>query len=155
MKKALLVSACLLCTMLATVQKNKSDKDVLTEGDLALSEVQNALSFHLSAHPDTYVLVKPEYQEKVPVPGMVVFKDNHIELDWTTGQHAHSLSESQRLEVHELAVQKSEGLDAMALDHAKRIWPEVKAVYCREYPGARYFDLDWQERFCEEKRTKQ
>jgi hypothetical protein len=155
MKRVLLLSAVTLIALVSSGQKNKSDKDVLMEGDLTLSEVQDALSLHLSAHPDTYVLVKPEYQEKVPVPGIVVFKDNHIELDWTTGQHAHSLSENLRLGVYELAAQKSEGIDLMAIDHAKRIWPNVKALYCHEYPGARYFDLSWHEQYCEETRQSE
>jgi hypothetical protein len=150
MKRLFLLSSISLIAIVATAQQSKSDKDVLMEGDLALSEVQDALSLHLNAHPDTYVLVKRKYQEKVPVPEMVVFKDNHIELDWTTGQHAHSLSENLSLGVYELAAQRSEGIDLMSLDHARRIWPEVKALYCRGYPGARYFDLGWQEQYCEE-----
>ncbi|SRR6266568_7471548 len=150
MKLVLMLSASVLLTSLNVAPKNRSNEEVLIEGDLALSEVTDALALHLSTHRDTYVLVKSNSKEKVPQPGMLVFR-NQIKLDWTTGQHAHSLVENLRLGVYELAAQKPEDLDLMALDHGKRIWPDVRNIYCREYPGARYFDLAWQEQYCEEK----
>jgi len=150
MKLVLMLFASILLASPNLAPKNRSNEEILIEGDLAFGEVTDALALHLNAHPDTYVLVKPNLKEKVPEPGMLVFK-NQIKLDWTTGQHAHSLVENLRLGVYELGAQKSEGLDSMALDHGKRIWPEVRNIYCREYPGARYFDLAWQEQYCEEK----
>jgi hypothetical protein len=150
MKLLLMLWVSILLASLGISPKSRSDEEVLVDGDLALSEVTDALALHMNAHRDTYVLVKPDLKEKVPEPGMLIYK-NQVKLDWTTGQHAHSLVENLRLGIYELGAQKPEELDSLALDHGKRIWSEVRSTYCREYPGARYFDLAWREQYCEEK----
>jgi hypothetical protein len=148
MKSTVIISTLFLFGLLG--QQNKDDEQVLTEGDLALSEVLDALSLH-AEQPQSFVSVKPNVKEKVAEPGMIVFKNRSLTLEWTNGQHAHSLVENLRISIRELAAQRSEGLDVMALDHANHIWPEVKIIYCHAYPGARYFDLAWHEQYCEEK----
>jgi hypothetical protein len=138
-------------------QKQEDDQTVLSKGDIAeysMVEMQSARSMD-----PTYAPAEPNVKEKVTEPGLVCFKGDkdtssmHCELDWTAGQHAHSLMEHLRIGIYELQSGKNVALEQLAIHDAANLWPQLRNIYCRAYPTGMYYDLQGQTQFCEGKGT--
>jgi hypothetical protein len=155
--KAIFVVGTILLVMPLAPQKSGGDQTILSTGDIAehnMSESQSSRRLE-----QNYVPAEPNTKEKLTEPGLVCFKQDqdkdtslYCELDWTVGQHAHSLMEHLRLGIYELQSGKNVALEQLAIHDATAVWPELRNIYCREYPAAMYYDLQGQLQFCEGKR---
>jgi hypothetical protein len=127
--------------------KKQSQEDVLTMGDIANHNIQDALEAHAVSDPG-FNPQKRQPVEQVRGFDTLVYK-NSFKLDWTTGQHARYLMEELRQGIHELqSATHPQGLDGMALEGARSAWPKLRDVVCTIYPGVRYFDLNGSENYC-------
>lgn len=138
-----------LTSLFPQSSKKQSQEDVLTMGDIANHNIQDALEAHAVSDPG----FNPQKQQPVEqVRGFdtLVYKAS-FKLDWTTGQHARYLMEELRQGIHELqSATHPQGLDGMALEGARSAWPKLQEVVCTIYPGVRYFDLNGSENYCAE-----
>jgi hypothetical protein len=120
---------------LAQAGKASSSEDLLIEGDIANHNLLDALDFHFVSNPEE-LLKKQEPQEKVLDFGILVFESGKLQLDWTTGQHARYLLEEIRQAIHQLqSASCSIGLDGMAIDNGRAVWPKLRDLTCQEYPS--------------------
>jgi hypothetical protein len=162
MKFVLLVLAALVATPAFAQNANKtppsvsnasSDATALSVGEIAAFSLVNAESYQMQEDPN-YVPPKPQIQEKVTQPGIVLFRNpdgtDRLEMDWTVGQHARSLMEQLRISMWRYQAGKANPAGLIGVNQAADAWPKLRVIYCREYPGGRYIDLQGQIQYCDE-----
>jgi hypothetical protein len=129
-----------------------SDTAILSKGEIAAWSLTEAKSVQLQEDPK-YVPPEPKLREKVTQPGLVIFKNpdgtERLEQDWTPGQHARSLMESIRIAIWTYQAGKPNTAGTIGVPQAVDVWPKLRGIYCRQYSGGRYIDLQGQVQFCE------
>lgn len=132
----------------------RADQTILTEGDVAALSLAQAEQTQLTSDPN-FVPPEPTEKEKVTDPGVVIFRnadgEDVYQLDWTIGQHARGLLEHLRLSIYRYQAGKPNPGGVIGVTQAVTVWPKLRRMFCREYPGGRYIDLQGQVQFCEEK----
>ncbi len=132
--------------------KRYTDDQILLQGDTAMENLRTGLTYQRMEDPKR-VPARTVREEKLTEPGIVVFRNEdgseRLELDWTVGQHARSLMESLRKGIYQYQSAESNIGGAIGVDDGLRIWPELRNIFCREYPAGRYIDLHGEVRFCE------
>jgi hypothetical protein len=145
----LFVALGIVCaTTNAQEASRESVEDVLRKGEIVASNIQTAITTHLT-FDSTFKVSKQLPEDPQPIPKILVKKDGSFEFDRTPGQHARSLMEEIRQGIHVLqSSDKPRGLDVVALAGGREYWPKLRDISCHESPGIRYFDLDGFTRFC-------
>lgn len=132
--------------------QSQSDDAILSEGDIAGYDLTEAEELQLTQ--SNHVPPEPKIREKVTEPGIVIFKNpdgtERVKMDWTTGQHARSLMETLRIGIWRYQAGEANVAGLLGTPQAVEVWPKLRGIYCREYPGGRYIDLHGQIQFCEQ-----
>jgi FAD/FMN-containing dehydrogenase len=139
----------LAATAVAFGQTQASDEKALSGAEIAAWNIQECISHHLVEDAPNFHPAKQEPEDDASLPSMMLRKDGSAFDPATVGQQARALMEELRQGIHALqSAEKAEGMDAMALYQARASWPQMRDIFCREYPEVRYYDLDGIERHC-------
>jgi len=137
-----------VCFPAQSQSASESTEVILIHATVVDSNIQNALSEHLTLDPN-FKASKQLPEDKRDFPPILFNKDNAIEFDWTPGQQARYLMEDIRQGLHQLqSVEKPTGMDGIALAGGREYWPKLRDISCHDKPGIRYYDLDGFEQYC-------
>src|SRR5208282_5748254 len=119
----------------------EADHTILVAGDVAAFSLTQAEAYQFE-EDSKYVPPEPAAKEKTTQPGILMFKNSDgtegLTQDWTTGQHARSLLESLRVSMYRYQAGKPNPAGVIGVHQAVEVWPKLRRIYCREYPGGRY-----------------
>jgi len=149
--RGLVIAAVALCSacVLSSQKRSSTDDETLLKGEVVAGNIETAITAHLTSDPDFQIVKQLPEDPHPKLPKMLLKQDGGIVLDWTAGQQAASLMEDIRQGLHALqAAHSPRGLDIVAFAGGREYWPKLRDIFCREYPGVRYYDLDGFEQFC-------
>jgi hypothetical protein len=140
--------ALLLAGAVAFGQSRESSDEDFHLAEIAAHNIPEAITAHL-ADDASFQMNKKQPEDKLPDPPILLRKDGSFSFDWTPSQHARHLMEDLRQGIHALqSAQQARGLDSIALDGARKIWPKMRDIFCRDNPDVQYYDLDGIKQYC-------
>jgi hypothetical protein len=120
---------------------------ILSYAETADNNLLMAQSRRLLKYPD-YKIPKADREEIITLPEFICSEsDKSCRTDWTIGQHARYSLRTLRKTIFEMQPSRDE-FEKDFLDPARSVWSTVRELYCHEYPGAPYVDLEGETRTC-------
>jgi hypothetical protein len=129
-------------------QPTLAPEQVIFEAEAAALYLQKAIEEH-AARETRFRPHKQQPEDILPNPPMLERRGGGCYQDWTISQHARFLMEKLRQGIH--AVHTAEyawTIDILALESARRAWPQVRDLFCAANPEAVYYDTDGFRHYC-------
>ena len=131
-------------------ESNDPNERVWMDAEVANMNLSNCIILHAANQDSMSGTQQPE--DKVELPPPVTTADGTLVWDRPPGLHARSLMEQIRQELHKLtSVSEPRGMDPLAIDQARAVWPKLRDIYCHSTPKVGYYDLDGAQRYCPDK----
>jgi hypothetical protein len=149
-------AAALAVNVLAIAQTSKANRErdpnesVWMDAEITRGNLYRCIQVH---QMDGDAMSGPQQPEdKVELPPPTVDKDGILIWAWPAGLHARVLMEKIRQGLHILtSSQTTGGMDGLAINQARAVWPKLRDIYCHAVPKSGYYDLDGIQRYCPEK----
>lgn len=133
-----------------TPRAKDPNEPVWFDAEIAKSNLSECIMVHTTERDSMSSPQQPE--DKVELPPPVTTADGTLVWDWPAGLYARSLMEQIRQGLHKLtSVSEPKGMDPLAIDQARAVWPKLRDIYCHAVPRVGYYDLDGIQRYCPEK----